>query len=157
MPEIIFLTGSNIDPVANTHRALLLLKDQMELIEVSTPWETKAVGSIGPNFINLAVRAGTNIPADRLKTEIFRPVEAILGRIRTDDKNAPRTIDLDLIIYDAMVFDANLWEKAFIAIPVAELAPDQQNPVTGQILRALADRLCDPQSISPRPDRLCNY
>ena len=61
--------------------------------------------------------------------------------MRTADKNAPRPIDLDIIIFDGQVIDTELWSRLYIAGPFAEIIPELVNPVTGLSLKAIADQL----------------
>jgi len=64
-----------------------------------------------------------------------------LGRVRSTDKIMPLTMDIDIILYDGHVREENLWTKAFIALPVADLAPDLAHPATGERLMDAAARL----------------
>lgn len=133
--------GSNIDPTHNIPRAVDLLRQYTHVESISGSWETVAVGSDGPNFINLAVCVRTELDAAALKDQVITPIEQQLGRVRTADKNAPRTIDLDIILFDGQVLDHNLWRRIFLALPVSELFPNLQHPDTGQTLKQVAERL----------------
>ena len=124
----ILLLGSNIEPEQNILAALRLLSQQTDLIAKSRIWETEAIGSSGPNFLNMAIKLETVLDANSIKSEIITPIENKLKRVRTEDKYASRTIDIDIIIYNGEVMDPNLWEKAFIALPVSELMPDIIHP-----------------------------
>lgn len=137
----ILLLGSNIDPQENLLAALELLEKQTSLTARSRVWETEAVGSSGPNFLNMAVKIKTGLDAEAIKSELITPIENKLGRVRTEDKYAARTIDIDVIIYNNQVLDPNLWEKAFIAIPVSELVPDLPHPQHEHILAEFAEEL----------------
>ncbi len=137
----ILLLGSNIEPEQNILAALRLLSQQTDLIAKSRIWETEAIGSSGPNFLNMAIKLETMLDADSIKLEIITPIENILKRVRTEDKYAPRTIDIDIIIYNGEVLDPNLWEKAFIALPVSELMPDIIHPENKLSLNQVAKEL----------------
>lgn len=150
MAEAIVLLGSNIEPIHNTRKAVRLLGALFDVRAVSSAWETTAVGSAGPNFINVAVKIETTALPAQLKAECLRRMEHRLGRVRTTDKNAPRTIDLDVIVYDRMVLDSALWHQAHIAIPVAELAPGLIEPVSNRALEDIARELHDTGSAVPR-------
>jgi len=75
-----------------------------------------------------------------LKFGLLRRIEADLGRVRTADKYAARTIDLDILLYgdriidqpDLKVPDPDLRERAFLIVPLAELAPDVVLPDDGR-------------------------
>jgi dihydroneopterin aldolase/2-amino-4-hydroxy-6-hydroxymethyldihydropteridine diphosphokinase len=74
----------------------------------------------------------TDAPPAEVKHRILRPIEHKLGRERSDDRYAPRPIDLDLILYgnlamneeDIRLPDPDIMERPFLAIPLSELAPD---------------------------------
>lgn len=117
------LLGSNIEGEKNLVEALNLLKSEITLLESSGVYHSPAVGSDGPDFLNAALLAKTSLSREALKEEIFRPIEAKLKRVRTHDKNAPRTIDIDLITYDGEVVDPTLWDYGHIALPVGEILP----------------------------------
>ncbi|MDX9864378.1 MAG: 2-amino-4-hydroxy-6-hydroxymethyldihydropteridine diphosphokinase [Anaerolineaceae bacterium] len=134
------LLGSNIEPEKYLPRAVNLLQQQMAVIQTSSVWESQAIGSEGPNFLNAAVLALTQLNADSLKEQVLRPMEVQLGRVRTADKNAPRTIDIDLILFDQHVLDAALWQYAHCAVPVAEILPKYQSK-TGAYLKDTAAHL----------------
>jgi 2-amino-4-hydroxy-6-hydroxymethyldihydropteridine diphosphokinase len=137
----ILLIGSNIEPEINILQALDLLAERARVIARSRIWETKAVGSNGPNFLNIAVHIETDLEPDEIKSTLIHPIENQLGRVRSEDKNMPRTMDIDTIFYDGQVIDENLWTKAFIALPVAELVPDLPHPATNQPLSEVSARL----------------
>ncbi len=81
------------------------------------------MGSPGPRFLNAIAWISTPLDLDKFKAEVLAPIEQALGRVRTADKNAPRTIDLDVIVFDERVLDNNLWQRDFIVLPLAELRP----------------------------------
>ena len=133
--------GSNIDPKLNLPLAIGILRRLVSVERISSIWETPAVGSTGPNFLNLAVQIRSSLPPDALKLLILRKIEAHLGRERTSDKNAPRTIDIDIVIVDGKVVDDQLWHRAHVAIPLAELIPDLWNENKGEPLIQTSERL----------------
>lgn len=141
MAEVVILLGSNIDPAENIRRGALALSEQLPVIRSSSVWLTPAIGTIGPDFYNAAVICVTNLSADDLKFKVLRPVEEKLGRIRTTNKYAPRTLDLDAILLDGVVLEPRLWDTAFILLPVSELMPDLVHPVTGKPLSILAEKM----------------
>jgi 2-amino-4-hydroxy-6-hydroxymethyldihydropteridine diphosphokinase len=141
-PHIAYLSlGSNIDPAQNIAQAIELLRQHAPGLQLSPVYETRAVGSAGPNFLNLAACLRTPLDAAALKAQVLRPVENQLGRRRSADKNAPRTIDLDIIVFDGAVIDAELWTRYHLAAPLAELLPELKNPQSGETLRETAQRL----------------
>ncbi len=137
----ILLLGSNIDPAANIKKALERLNCSFSIIRTSHIWITEAVGSKGPDFYNTAVEVKTSLTIDQLKKRIISPIEIELGRIRTSDKYASRTIDIDIIIFNGKIIDDNLWDKVFIALPVSEILPNLINDSTGASLIESAEKL----------------
>ena len=97
------LLGSNIQPDVNIPQAVDLLKDKVTILTVSSIWESASVDCCYPDFLNLAVRISTPLGAAELKEQVLRPLEAQMGRVRTEDKNASRTIDIDIILFDGKV------------------------------------------------------
>ena len=145
--QVIIGLGSNISPEENLRSALYLLGRYAPIEAISGVWQTRAVGSKGPDFLNAAVLISTPLSNDDLRNQILRPVENLLGRVRTKDPNAPRTIDLDIVIANGELIDQNLWKYAHVCVPVAQLIPDFQNPVTGESIRIIADRLIETDPI----------
>lgn len=125
--------GSNIDPAENVRAAIRSLGRQVRLAGVSMVYCTGALGRPEQaSYFNCVVEIGTDTPPVQVKRTILRPIENELGRERTEDKYAPRTIDLDLVVYGDLVMDAegirlpdpDILERPFLAIPLFELAPD---------------------------------
>jgi 2-amino-4-hydroxy-6-hydroxymethyldihydropteridine pyrophosphokinase len=96
--QVCLLLGSNIQPEHNLPLAIDQLQNYLKLLRISRVWETASVGSAGPNFLNAAILAHTSLNQKSLKLKILRPLEARMGRVRSADKNAPRPIDLDIIL-----------------------------------------------------------
>lgn len=141
------LLGSNIRPEHNIPLAVSLLQKELKVLRSSSVWETTAVGSDGPNFLNAGLLVSSSFDLPALKERILHPLEARLGRVRTQDKNAPRTIDIDIILFDGQVLDPTLWSYAFRAIPIAEILPDVLSEA-GESLQLVALRLA--QTSHPR-------
>ena len=138
MHQAYILLGSNINPEINITKAIRILETRCKVIKYSQIWETEAIGSNGPNFLNLAVLIETEFNLAQLKQEVLLIIEQELSRIRTFDKFAPRTIDLDIIIFDNCIIDPSLWTQNFIALPISEIRPDIINPDTNQTLQQTA-------------------
>jgi 2-amino-4-hydroxy-6-hydroxymethyldihydropteridine diphosphokinase len=146
--------GSNINPQKNIPLALDLLRGAVKILAVSTAWQNPAIGSDGPDFINAAVLIETAIPPAELKNGILRQIESQLGRVRTPYRNAPRPIDLDILMVDGVVQDEAVWKRPHLAVPLSELVPDYPHPGTGETLVAIAKQLANPTRMYPRPDIL---
>lgn len=121
--QVVIGLGSNISPPENLKSSIYLLGRLVPIHAVSGVWQTSAIGSPGPDFLNAAALITTQLSAEELRINILRPIENLLGRIRTKDPNAPRTIDLDVLIFDNQVLDEELWNYAHMAVPVAEILP----------------------------------
>ena len=119
---------------------------QLRVLASSTFYRTAPLGRPEqPPFVNGVWRIQTTIEPRPLKFHVLRGIEAALGRVRTEDRYAPRTIDLDVVLYgDAVVEepglvlpDPDVRERPFIALPLLELAPDLVLPDTGEQLSAV--------------------
>ena len=96
--------GSNIEPERNILAALRLLTGKTEVIGSSIFYRTEPVGRVDqPMFVNGVWQIRTDLRPALIQKELLEPVEEVLGRRRTKDKYAPRTIDLDLVLYDDLV------------------------------------------------------
>jgi 2-amino-4-hydroxy-6-hydroxymethyldihydropteridine diphosphokinase len=139
--------GSNIQPQENLPRAINLISKEVTIDKISSVYQTQAVGSHGPDFLNAVVLVRTTLSCEQLKNTVIREIEDTLGRIRTSDKNAPRTIDIDILIIDDEMYDEDIWELAHLAIPLAELYPDYTHPTTNKPLSHIAEHLSSSKSI----------
>jgi 2-amino-4-hydroxy-6-hydroxymethyldihydropteridine diphosphokinase len=137
--------GSNVDPEFNVLEALRRLAARVRVTGVSTFYRTAPLGAPGsPAFVNGVWRAETELGPRELKLGALRVVEDELGRRRSGDRNAPRTIDLDLLVHGDEVVrepglevpDPELLVRPFAAWPLWELAPELVVPGSG---RRLAD------------------
>ncbi len=135
--------GSNIEPEENVKRAIQLLALKTRIIGISTVYLTEPEGRPEqPPFYNLVVEVQTEMPPEDLKYRVLRVIEKELGRIRTEDKYASSTIDLDLILYDDLALqgedltlpDPEILRRPFLAFPLSELSPDLVLPGTALTL-----------------------
>lgn len=133
--------GSNIEPESNLPRAVELLQEYGEISKVSQAWESEAVGSDGPNFLNACVLFLTPLSQAEVKEKIIHRIETRLGRKRSADKYAPRTIDIDIVLFDEQWCDDKFWRQAFVVVPLAEIYPEYQNPATQEKILETATRL----------------
>ena len=164
--EIVFLSlGSNIEPRVHLVRATRLLAARLRVIGASQVFETLAVGTSNVSaFLNAALEVRCRLSPADLKFLILRPLEAALGRRRTVDRNAPRTIDVDISLYgDRVIEDAaaglripdpEILCRAHVALPLADLAPDLRHPVTGESLSDIAARFDVGDDVRVLPDMI---
>ena len=161
MPDLVFISlGSNIKPEVHLTTAVQRLHELGSLIGLSTVYQNPAIGPTQqPDFLNAAALIETDLEIDVIRN-LLRRIEADLGRVRTEDKSAPRTIDLDLCLVGDLVIetpqftlpDPGLLTLAHLAIPIAELAPDYLHPITGESLKDIADRLRPSATLLPQPE-----
>ena len=133
--------GSNIDAEKNLPKAVEMLRKAGSIDKISSVWESESVGFDGPNFLNVCILLLSPLQPMEFKETIIRPIEAELGRIRHADKNAPRTIDIDIVLFDETPLNAEFWDYAFVAVPLAELIPEFAQPFRGEKLIQFADQL----------------
>jgi 2-amino-4-hydroxy-6-hydroxymethyldihydropteridine diphosphokinase len=152
MTPVAIALGSNLgDREQHLRDALVALAPLVQDLRVSTFHDTAPVGVAGPQpmYLNAAAVGATRLSARELLDALLE-LEISLGRVRPYP-NAPRTLDLDLILYDAAIETSNdltlphprFRERRFVLAPLAEIAPDWRDPVTGrsveELLRALGE------------------
>jgi 2-amino-4-hydroxy-6-hydroxymethyldihydropteridine diphosphokinase len=145
------LLGSNIEPEQNIHKAMSLLHKRLTILQVSSVWASASVDCCYPDFLNLAVLVSTPLEANQLKEQVLRHLEAQMGRVRTEDKNASRPIDIDIILFDGELHDPNLWQHVHRATPVSEIFPTYSSK-SGELLSEVAKSLAHSTPISVRND-----
>ena len=145
------LLGSNIEPENNIPKAMDLLKQKVTILRVSSVWESASMDCCYPDFLNLAVLVSTPLEAKQLKEQVLRPLEAQMGRVRTEDKNASRPIDFDIVLFDGESYDPELWQHVHRAMPVSEIFPDYRS-AEGDQLSDTAKILAHSTPISIRHD-----
>ena len=145
--EAVLVLGSNIEPEHHVPLALDLLAERFDLRAVSPAYRSEAVGGgrEQPSFVNLALRIATDCPPRALR-EACRRLEERLGRRRRDDRHAPRTLDLDVVLLGDRVEAHDTWclpdpdliRYPFALVPAADVAPGFVHPLLGTTLAALA-------------------
>lgn len=148
--------GANLDdPRAQVQRAFgeLARLPQSSLAAKSSLWRSAPVGYADqPEFINAVAKVETGLSADALLDELQK-VESAHGRERSF-ANAPRTLDLDLLLYGDEVHDSSrltlphprMHERAFVLRPLLEISPGAVIPGRGSaraMLQALPDQACE--------------
>jgi 2-amino-4-hydroxy-6-hydroxymethyldihydropteridine diphosphokinase len=152
--------GSNLgDREHNLREALRLLEAEpgVHVVAVSTLRETDPVGYLDqPRFLNAACAIETTLAPQELLTRLLA-VERRLGRERTVPRYGPRTVDLDLLLYENQLIDEpgltvphpRLAERRFVLEPLAELDPTLVLP-DGRGVSALLERSSAPAGLPPR-------
>ena len=149
--------GSNIEPETNLLRAVERLQQYGKLAKISNAWESESFGAPGPNYLNACISLVTPLQEAELKEQALLPLEIELGRRRSADRFAPRTIDIDIVLFDSKSCDDKYWEQAFVVIPLAEIFPELQNPLTHENIMETAARLRRQVWMARRPQVLSGY
>jgi len=149
--------GSNIEPEINLAGAIQLLYQYGDVRKISNAWESKSVGAEAPNYLNACVLFMSTYMQVELKERIIRPIEARLGRKRSENRYAPRTIDIDIVLFDEKPYNNKFWSYAFVIIPLAEIYPKYQNPITKEIITETATRLRKQVWMETRPEVLGQF
>ncbi|MCL1138813.1 2-amino-4-hydroxy-6-hydroxymethyldihydropteridine diphosphokinase [Shewanella pneumatophori] len=145
MAKIFISLGSNIEPERHLKAALIDLDYHFDELELSSVFESEAVGFDGTNFLNMVVAAQTEMSIEQV-VSCFKQIEQDHGRVKGAKKFAPRTLDIDLLLYDDVVSTlpielprAEILYNAFVLWPLAEIAPSLNHPVVQQSYQTLWD------------------
>jgi 2-amino-4-hydroxy-6-hydroxymethyldihydropteridine diphosphokinase len=163
--------GSNIEPEQNLPAAVRELAAFGRVLAVSSVWESapfdadratdRFVRVPEKNFLNAAVLLETDLTPARVYDEAISSIEGLLGRVRDPhDKDAPRTIDIDLSLFnqDVLEFagrrvpDPDILKRPFVAVPLAQLDPDYVHPIERRRLADIAAEWTSSSGLCPRPD-----
>ncbi len=122
MNECIIGIGSNIEAAKNISEMLELLKQKVDVINVSAFIQTKPIGIINqPDFTNGAVKIQTELPEKDLK-KLLKQIEDQLGRDRSQPKFGPRCIDLDIVKWNGKIVDPDYHTRDFLKKSVDEIS-----------------------------------
>ncbi|AOL16753.1 folate biosynthesis protein [Sulfolobus sp. A20] len=155
--------GSNISPEENIKKALKLLKERLGALKISTVYLTKPLPPFisQPNFYNCVVETNASLDPYNIKFNILRGIEKELGRVRDpNDKFAPRTIDLDLILYgnlivnskDLVIPDPEIEKRPFLALPLYELNEDLVIPGINKSIKEIVKKFSENIDMTPLYD-----
>jgi len=142
--RVLVAAGSNVEPHANLRRALEALARHYPGLVRSTAYRNRAVGFEGEDFINLVIGFDTDEDVGTVLGRLHA-AEALCGRARNAPKWAPRSMDLDILLYGDRVCDEpglvlprpDLVRRAYMLGPAAEIAPDLVHPTLGVTLADL--------------------
>lgn len=137
--------GANLgDRMENIRQALVRLSKGVSIETLSSIYETEPWGyAEQPRFLNAVCRGLTHLDP-RGVLSLAKEIELSLGR-STGFPNAPRPIDIDILLYDDIVVESpeltiphpRLGERAFVMVPLVEIAPGLIHPLTGKTLREM--------------------
>lgn len=143
MPVAYVALGANLgEPVRALKGALRAMSEAgIEQLACSSFYRTEPIDSSGPDYVNAVAKVSTNLSADDLLRRLLA-IEKEFGRIRPAGvHNAPRTLDLDLLLYEENVLQTpfltlphpRMHERAFVLVPLAEISPEAVIPGQGRV------------------------
>lgn len=148
-PATVYLgLGSNLeDRRFHLEQAMDFLAERIKIEKKSPIYDTAPVGPANqPRFLNMALRVSTRLPAPTLLF-MAKGIEAKLGRVPID---SPRPIDIDILLYGDQIINTppqlvvphpRLIERAFVLLPLADIAPDLVHPVNKKTIKQLRDEV----------------
>jgi len=153
--------GSNVAPVENLRRALDVLDRHFAPLTVSRAYANAAVGFAGDDFINLVVGFRTGLSVHEV-IERLHEAETACGRERLAPKWAPRSMDLDILLFGDLVCTEpgltlprpDLLKRPYMLGPAAEIAPETVHPIERRTLGDLWHDMRATQSHAMRPVEL---
>jgi 2-amino-4-hydroxy-6-hydroxymethyldihydropteridine diphosphokinase len=144
MPEVYVAAGSNIEPERHLAMAVRELERQFAGMRFSPWYRNAAVGFEGEDFINFVAGFPTESPVNEVLQRLHA-IETLCGRPRAAPRWAPRSMDLDVLLYGNLVCQEphlnlprpDLLKRAYMLGPLADLAPDLVHPTEKRTIREL--------------------
>jgi len=135
MARIYISIGSNIEAERHLRLAIAELRRHYGDLQLSSVYESEAVGFDGDNFLNMVAGLDTDEEVHHV-VQTLRQIEDRYGRVRCGPRFSARSLDLDLLLYDELVMKEDGFEiprgeithNAFVLWPLAEIAPDLMHP-----------------------------
>ena len=146
MPRVFVGIGSNIEREANVRAGVTELRACFGELQLSSVYESEAVGFDGEPFYNLVAAFDTEMSVDKVMATLA-DIENRHGRVRNGERFSGRTLDIDLLLYGDLVTRAEAYHVprdeipryAFVLQPLAELAPQLRHPQTGETYASMWD------------------
>lgn len=156
MAKVYVSIGSNIDRERHIAAALDALDEKFSMLDISSVYESEAVGFSGDNFYNLVAGFDTDMPVGMLSA-CLRGIEHDNGRDRGQERFSARTLDIDILTYDHSAGEIDgivlprteILENAFVLLPLAEIAPNDEHPVERRSFVSLWQAYSKPQKLWP--------
>jgi 2-amino-4-hydroxy-6-hydroxymethyldihydropteridine diphosphokinase len=147
MTQVLVAAGSNIEPGRHLAVAMRELAREFPGVRFSPAYRNAAVGFAGEDFINLVAAFDSEWPPAAI-LELLHTIEARCGRERAAPKWAPRSMDLDLLLYGDLVHESpglrlprpDLLKRPYMLGPAADVAPGMRHPTAGLTLAELWSR-----------------
>ena len=144
MPDVFVAAGANVEPEKNLKLALAELERSDGPLRISPAYRNQAVGFEGVDFINLVVGFTTDDDVLQVR-ERLQKIEALCGRPPHAPKWAPRSMDLDILLFGDQVRDEpglvlprpDLVRRAYMLKPIVDIAPDFEHPTLHKTMREL--------------------
>lgn len=153
MAKALISIGSNIEPDTHIRQAVQALLSAVQHVRLSSVYESKPIGFTGANFLNLVAYIETEMKVTELQC-LCKRIEIEHGRDLNAAKFTSRTIDLDILLYDDLVQQADpahnqpqlprdeITYNAFVLQPLAELVANWQHPLLQQTYASLWQDFC---------------
>jgi 2-amino-4-hydroxy-6-hydroxymethyldihydropteridine diphosphokinase len=157
MPKVFVGIGSNIDRERSVRDGVADLRDQYGNVQLSSVYESDAVGFDGDAFYNLVAAFDTDDSIDAVVAKLAQ-IEDQHGRVRNGERFAARTLDLDLLLYGDEIITTDSYHVprdeipryAFVLWPLAEMAPGDVHPEIGENYAAMWEKF-DKRNQALRP------
>lgn len=144
MPQVYIAAGSNIEPERHLAMAVRELEREFPGVRFSPWYRNRAVGFDGEDFINLVAGFATGLEVFEVLSRL-RAIETRCGRPREAPRWAPRSMDLDVLLYGDLICEEphlklprpDLVKRPYMLGPLAALAPEVVHPIIGESIGEL--------------------
>jgi len=135
MAQVFVSLGTNVNRDENLHKGLLAMQQAFGSLTLSSLFESEAVGFDGAAFYNMVIAFSSDNSVEQVG-EALREIEFTFGRTLDAKKFSPRTLDLDMLLFDDLILQTpvqiprdEITENAFVLWPLAEIAGQTLHPV----------------------------